>query len=448
MRRRTALASAGGLLASGVAGCLSLVSSGSENSKDNPPLTEDSIPAGTWPQIGYDAGHTRHIPQARGPRDDATVAWEQPCDQSIHPPVVADDLYLADIVESRTGDSTARAFAPDDGAEQWANTGLPSVGWAPALHGGRLFLITRAERNIVRLHALDAATGDHEWVQNDGITASSGENQPIAPTVHDDSIHIGSDRGIVACDVTTGDIKWTATLGPDIAEAETGEKWATTWAKPAVASGCAFTFDRNDNHGETREVYAVNARSGEREWTAELAVGDDWALRGPVVAGADHIFVSALKLVAVDTGGDDSSWSGKERLFALDITSGEIAWDWELPDTTMDPPAYADGTLYVGGWDPDTDTGRLDALDASDGSIIWTYETEIGGISAPTVAGDTVYIRQGTELTAVARDDKTRRWRLELGDYAGPPVVVGETVYTQMNPARDQESRLIAVREP
>jgi hypothetical protein len=32
--------------------------------------------------------------------------------------------------------------------------------WAPALHKNLMFVITRAEGNMVRLHALDTATGD------------------------------------------------------------------------------------------------------------------------------------------------------------------------------------------------------------------------------------------------------------------------------------------------
>nr|WP_259372657.1 PQQ-binding-like beta-propeller repeat protein [Halostella salina] len=443
MRRRSVLATTGGLLTGGLAGCLASPGSGTDNQGDQTPSTDDSTPVGTWPQIGYDARNTRHTPEARGPRDDAKIAWEQLGDRAVYPPVVDDDLYLT---EAWTG-GTAFALASDDGTEQWSNSDLPPMRWAPALHENRLLVITRAEGNIVRLHALDSTTGEQEWVQEDGITASSGERPPISPTVRDDSVYLGSNRGIIACDATTGEIDWTATLGPHVAETEDGPTWRTDWAKPAVTANLAFTFDMNESYRATREVYAVNTQSGDRGWTAELNVGDDWGLKGHVVAGADRVFVSALK-PHVSAGLDDSQWSGAERLFALETTSGEVAWDWTLPKKTLSPPAYADETLYVGEWYPDADTGRLHALDESDGSNIWTYETEKGAVLSPTVAGDTVYISQGEELAAVARADGTRRWRLEIGERTGPPVVVGDTAYIQTSPGHNSESRLLAVREP
>nr|WP_239639832.1 hypothetical protein [Haloferax gibbonsii] len=59
-----------------------------------------------------------------------------------------------------------------------------------------------------------------------------------------------------------------------------------------------------------------------------------------------------------------------------------------------------------------------------------------------------MYFSQGEELAAVARADGTRRWRLDIGERTGPPVVVGETAYIQTNPGHNYESRLLAVREP
>lgn len=216
---------------------------------------------------------------------------------------------------------------------------------------------------------------------------------------------------------------------------------------PAVTADRAFTFDRNDSYQATREVYVVDRATGEHEWIAELKVGDGWYLTDRVVAGSDNVFVSALK-PHISTGLDDSECSGTERLFALAAESGTVAWDWELTGKTLSPPAYADGTLYVGKWHPDADTGRLHAIDMTDGSNVWTYQTETGAILSPTIAGDTIYINQGEELAAVATADGIRRWRLEIGTRNGPPVVVGDTAYIQTNPGHNYDSQLMAIREP
>lgn len=443
MRRRTVLTTIGGVMTGGLAGCLSSPRGRSRDRTDGTPSTAGTPTAGTWPQVGYDAQNTRHTPGARGPRDDAMIAWTSLGNRPVYPPVVDDDLFLT---EAWT-DGTAFALASEDGAEQWANADLPPMRWAPALHGDRMLVVTREEGNIVRLHALDTATGDQVWVREEGITALSGEYPPISPTVRDGSVYLGSNRGVIRCDAATGDIDWTATLGPHVVETEDGPTWRTDWAKPAVTAERVFTFDMNESYRATREVYAVNRRTGDHEWTAELEVGDGWYLKGHVVAGADRVFVSSLK-PHVSAGMDESLWSGSERLFALEAGPGGIAWDWPLPKKTLSPPAYADGTLYVGEWYPDADTGRLHALDVTDGSITWTYETETGAVLSPTVAGDTVYITQGEALAAVALTDGIQRWRLDIGARTGPPVVVGDTAYIQTNPGHNSESQLIAIREP
>lgn len=188
MNRRTALTTIGGATTGVAAGCLTPIQGDSSDQKDESPSTKDgtpstadNVPVGTWPQIAYDAQNTRHTPNGRGPRNDAEIAWTSLGDRPVYPPVVDDALYLT---EAWTG-GTAFALSSEDGTEQWSNTDLPPMRWAPALHEGLLLVLTREKGNIVRLHALDTATGDQVWVREDGITASSGERPPTAPTVRD-----------------------------------------------------------------------------------------------------------------------------------------------------------------------------------------------------------------------------------------------------------------------
>lgn len=438
MRRRALLATTGGVLAGGVAGCLT-APGGSTESTQSP---AETVPDGTWPQVAYDSRNTRHTPDATGPRDGAEVAWRALGDRPVYPPVVGDDLY---VTEAWT-DGTAFALGTADGTEQWSNSDLPPIRWAPALGTDRVFVLSRERGNVVRLHALDTETGEQAWVREDGITASAGEHPPIGPTVRDGSVYIASNRGVVACDGATGDVDWTATLGDHVVDIPDGPTWRTDWAKPAVTAERVFTFDTTESYQSTREVHAVARSTGEDEWTAELAVGDGWYLVGHAVAGSERVFVAALRPNAsVDQG--DSEWSGAGRLFALDAASGSVEWDWAPSRTTLTTPAYDDGTVYVGAWNPTDAAQRLHALDATDGSTTWTYPvTE--SVQTPTVARDTVYLCHGRALTALSTADGTRRWRLELGARAGPPVVVGDTAYVRTNPGHNYDSHLLAVREP
>lgn len=441
-RRRSVLAAVGGFTAGSLAGCLNTVSQAASDQPESTSSTEH-IPDGTWSQIAYDARNTAHVPDARGPRDDATVTWTSLGERPVYPPVVDDGLYLTE------GWTDGRAFevGSDDGEIGWEATSLPPMRWAPALHEHRLLVVTRTTDNVVRLHALNTETGDQEWVRERGITASSGQHSPTGPTVRGGTVYLGSSRGVIACDAATGDKEWEATLAEHVIDTEDGPMWVTDWVTPAVTADRVFTFDMNESYQATRTVYAVERGTGDQDWTAELTLADGWSLKGHVVAGANRVFVSALD-PHMSMGFDDEEWSGTERLFALDATTGDVDWQWELPRKTLTPPAYADGTLYVGEWYPDADTGRLHAVDASDGTVTWTYDTDVGAVRYPTVATDTIYLAQGTELAAVAPRAETPRWRLALDTRAGPPIVVDDTIYVHTNPGHNNDSQLLAINDP
>jgi len=392
--------------------------------------------------MGYDARNTRYSPDARGPHDDAIVAWRSLGDRPVYPPVIGDDLYL---MEGWTS-GTAFALSTENGEEVWSNDNAPPMRWAPALHDDRVLVITRQKGNVVRLHALDPASGEQVWVREDGITASSSEHPPISPTVLDGSVYIGSNRGVIACEAATGEIDWTATLGPHVVETDDGPTWRTDWAKPTVAGDRVFTFDLNESYRATREVYAVDRTTGEHEWTATLDVGDGWHLRGHVVAGRDLVFVTANK-PTFSLDGDDSLKPGDGRLFALDPTSGEVVWDWQRTERTFSPPTYAAGSLYVVEHDPVAEMHQVYALTASEGEARWTYQAE-NAFFIPVVVGETVFLSNGTDLDALATSDGERRWRLDVGASAGSPVVVEDTVYLQTNRGHNSESELVAIREP
>lgn len=97
-------------------------------------------------------------------------------------------------------------------------------------------------------------------------------------------------------------------------------------------------------------------------------------------------------------------------------------WSFGPKDTARDdvqngfgPPVYANGTVYVGGYE------RLWALDPGDGTERWRYTPDRSGrsdgdVTAVGVAGDTVFL--GTDhgrVVALTADDGTERWTNRLG---------------------------------
>lgn len=450
MHRRTYLAAAGSALAA-VAGCLTGATSDGRGSRTTftpaPDAAEtialDADGPGTWPQVGHDARHHSYAPGASGPGTDASpkVAWQALGSRSVYPPMVDSDLYLT---ERWTG-GAALSLASADGATRWTNMALPPMRWAPALARDRMLVLTRTESNTVRLHALATDTGEQQWAQAEGVTASTTSRPPSGPTVRDGTVYVGSSTGVIALDVATGTLRWEAKLGEHVIETENGPTWRTDWVKPAVSAERVFTFDENDSFRNAREVYAVDRQTGEQDWTATLELSDGWTLHGHVVVGRKYVFVLALD-PHVRFGGDDRPWSGTQRVYALEKATGEVAWRWELTNgKLLGPPAYAQGYLFVGTWRPDADTGRVYAIDAANRTTAWTYETDAGGVHTPVVTNDAVYVTQGRELAAIGLDG-SGAWRLPFEKPLSPPVVANDTVYALTGGGRSEENHVVAVR--
>jgi outer membrane protein assembly factor BamB len=453
MNRRAYLAATGATLGA-VAGCVGTVEEPRARDENGTttvtPASDETESAalgptggsGRWPQLARDARNTSYAPESAGPRREVEVAWKTLGEQSVYRPVVDGDLYLT---ENWTG-GAALSLDVADGTQRWTNASLPPMRWAPALHGDRMLVVTRTKSNEVRLHALDVATGDERWSRGAGVTASASSHPATGPTVADDRVYLGSSTGVLALDAAGGDLVWEAKLDEHVVETDDGPTWRTDWATPAVTDDRVFTFDLNDSYRETRKVYAVDRETGERDWTARIELADGWYLTGHVVAGHDRVFVSALDPHA-SRGLDDSDWSGTQRLYALDAASGDVEWQWGLSDgKLLGPPAYAEGVLFVGTWNPDADAGTLRAVDASDGSATWTYETDAGGVNTPAVTSEAAYVRQGGELAAVAVEDGSLDWRLPFDDYLSPPIVAADAVYALTGGPRDRDNHVVAVR--
>lgn len=76
-------------------------------------------------------------------------------------------------------------------------------------------------------------------------------------------------------------------------------------------------------------------------------------------------------------------------VYALDAATGAVQWSVPVGSAVTDPPALADGSLYV-----PTTTGGLVVLDAATGATRWTAPTNSPVTVQPAVAGGVVYVGQ------------------------------------------------------
>jgi len=246
---------------------------------------------------------------------------------------------------------------------------------------------------------------------------------------------------------------------------------ALFWDSLVIADGALYlvTFDG---------AYSLTT-DGEQRWHLPMEGGPAnsiQAIAHPVVADGRAF---------VPTASTTSDTAGREALYAVDDSTGEVDWRYVPPAAEFGwtfPPASADGTVYLAA----LEYGVV-ALDAASGTVEWTAEIPANG--PPTVANGRLFVsteaeqrssivalslsngeevwrstgdgtRLGRRLAAahgrvyhresladvVARDQATgkERWRnTEYGHvYGGAPAVTDDTLYVTVTPGSDAENRL------
>jgi outer membrane protein assembly factor BamB len=118
------------------------------------------------------------------------------------------------------------------------------------------------------------------------------------------------------------------------------------------------------------KVYALNASTGALAWSYTTS---DWVASSPAVADGT-VFIG----------------SADGKVYAFDASSGVLAWSFATGSEVRSSPAVAGGKVFVGSWN-----SNVYALDASTGALVWSYDS-IGAVwSSPAVAGGRVFVGSG-----------------------------------------------------
>ncbi|MFC7137634.1 PQQ-binding-like beta-propeller repeat protein [Halobaculum litoreum] len=199
-----------------------------------------------------------------------------------------------------------------------------------------------------------------------------------APTVVDGTVYTADADGVVFALGTDGERRWTFETNTNLHSSAVAVHEGTLFVgtagtMPAVASG-----DTDGSKAGT--ALALDTATGARQWT--YTGPTDW-FTGPAVGGGRVYF-----------GNHDGS------VVALDPATGAELWTWDGGGEhagVLAPPAYADGTVYVG---VHVD-GRLVALDAASGTLRWETDLRASNVkSSPAVDDDRVYVAAtGSEAT-------------------------------------------------
>ena len=253
--------------------------------------------------------------------DDGTERWTFTAARPMLGPYATDDrVYVAD------GDGTIHALATIDGSLVWEADPLDGPSDLTVV-GDRLYVGTR-DGNVV---ALDTSTGAQAWQ----ATVSPGSLAVHGPAASDTAVVAATDdHYLVALDPATGEIRWSV---------ETGEGATGT---PVIANGTAYIGAGSET--TTGQLAAHDIATGIERWRADEPLGS------PVV---------------VDSVGYSSSPVG--TVAAVDLTTGAVRWRSTF-EGNVRAPAVAGGIVYL------TVDGerRIVALESTTGQRLWSFDMD------------------------------------------------------------------------
>ena len=301
---------------------------------------------------------------------------------------------------------------PGDDTSMWS---FETRGWvvvAPTVVDGVVY--AGSDDNSV--YAIDAATGQEIWSYRTGGVIRS------TPTVAGGTVYVGSgDSHVYALDAGTGNLLWRFNTGEPV------------YYSPVASEGRVYVVAA----GETLYgVQALDAQSGATLWAAQVSYPYGKALDVTVANGRVFTPGDSGEFYALDASTGDVAWSFEAGLgaesppavvggvvyltavnsaYALDEATGEFIWSYGTEMfPAMDRPAVVDGGVYY--FAPDS---HLYALNTETGHIAWYYVAESFIVDTPVVAQGLVYL--STESGAVDAVDASTGgfvWRWEMPDVA------------------------------
>lgn len=203
-----------------------------------------------------------------------------------------------------------------------------------------------------------------------------------------------------------------ASLAAVFLHVPSGRKQWTFQTGSSNAGSSPIVFDGmvyiGSNNGR---IFALDVTSGQERWSFQMNVSDTKRSIGISLAATNG-------LVFVE---------GSSTLYALDAASGQKRWTFPAVTSMGVAPVVVNGLVYIG-----TESGQLYALDAFSGHQKWSFQTRGFIAQSPTVANGLVYISSlGGDLYALNARSGQEKWSFASAEQIETsPIVVGKVVYT------------------
>ena len=301
-----------------------------------------------------------------------------------------------------------------------------------------------------RVYALDPKSGSVVWEFDD-----EGGLKPMfsSPVYADGKLYVGEgyhtdrDSRVLCIDATTGKKLWEfATTShtestPAVAEgkvvcgagddglycldATTGQKlWQRTMpgglhvdCNPVIHEGRVYAGSGTSKQSHNNRIFCLDLKSGEEVW-GEKTEFSVWG--SPTIAGKTVLFPTGNGTFSEDR----QPVAG--LLLCRDAATGKPVWERALPNTLVSKPAVDRYQVYVGCRD-----GNVYALDRQTGEVVWSKTLQGPVLAAPAVdthlqmrTGEVLYaIGSSGVLEALSPADGSTFWAVRFRDLIGVPHV-------------------------
>lgn len=321
------------------------------------------------------------------------------------------------------------------------------------------------------LRAFRAKDGEAVWEYKHGLRIFH------TPSADGERVYFSSAKGVTAVTVDKGEEVWRF----DVKQGD-GPVWTD------VKLGLVFAA------GDSGQVYALDAKSGEEKWKADFVtdapadrpgfpgkdvrIGNMLARPNALASDGKLLVLSVFdqsRVVAFDPQTGKQKWSfqadgyiwaaagfGEANVFVssydkfvhcLDKETGKPVWKYETGKWSSSTAVVDDDAVYV-----PSDDGVLQAVSQKDGKKLWTFEADRDAEGNRTVIYSTPILRRGSlhfatgegVFYAVNAADGKLRWKLRPSEHSElycSPAFDGTRFFLTCRPRRDKqgEAALIAV---
>jgi outer membrane protein assembly factor BamB len=101
------------------------------------------------------------------------------------------------------------------------------------------------------------------------------------------------------------------------------------------------------------------------------------------------------------------------QFYALNVSNGDVLWNFTANDWILGAPAVSNGIVYFG-------SDKLYALDAVNGELVWNYSNNYRHCCSPTVAYNNVYSTMADEVIALNANTGEFIWSFPANITEGP----------------------------